>query len=190
MSQESHQPLAGRTIGLLIAPRGTEEAEFVEPRNTLAGAGATVQVIGIEDGLAETVNNDLDGGESYEINATIGAIDPSSLDALVVPGGTVGADTLRGDADVVHLVSEHLRRDRPAGVICHGPWLFVEADVVNGRTLTSYPSLETDIRNAGGEWVDEEVVVDDGLVTSRSPDDLDAFCDALLEVFSAIPAEQ
>lgn len=128
MSQETHQPLAGRTVGVLIAPRGTEEAEFNEPRDTLAGVGATVQIIGIEERPAETVNNDLDAGDSYEIDVTIDAVDPARLDALVVPGGTVGSDTLRNEPSVVHLVAEHLRSGRPAGAICHGPWLLVEAD--------------------------------------------------------------
>lgn len=104
---------------------------------------------------------------------------------MIVPGGTVGADTLRTDDDAVDLLREHLAADKPVAVICHGPWVLVEADVVDGRTLISYQSLETDIRNAGGEWVDEAVVVDDGVITSRNPDDLEAFCETLLEEFAA-----
>lgn len=175
--------LDGTTVGIYLAPVGTEEIEFVEPRDAATGAGATVEVLGIESGEGQTVNNDLEESESYVIDMTFENADPDDYDALIVPGGTVGADKLRADKGAVSFLREHLERSKPAGVICHGPWTLVEADAVDDRRLTSYPSLQTDIRNAGGEWVDEEAVVDDGLVTSRGPDDIEAFCEAIVEKF-------
>lgn len=171
----------GRSVGVLLAPRGVEEPEFVRPRDALREAGADVVVIGLEPGDARTVTNDLDPAGSYAVDVTIDELDADGLAGLVVPGGTVGADTLRGDEQVVDLVQRLVARGRPVAAICHGPWVLVEADVVDGRRVTSYPSLATDLRNAGASWTDEEVVVDDGIVTSRTPDDLDAFCAALLE---------
>jgi protease I len=132
------------------------------------------------------VNNDLDPGEPYEVDKRFSEVSADDHDALVIPGGTVGADTLRTDEDAVGLIQEHVAAGKPLGVICHGPWTLVEAAVVEGRTLTSYPSLQTDIGNAGGDWVDEAVVVDHGLVTSRNPDDLPAFCDAIVDEFGAV----
>jgi len=121
---------------------------------------------------------DLDPGDTFEVEKTFPEVSPDDYDALVVPGGSVGADQLRADGDAVDFVREFIEAEKPAGVICHGPWTLVE-----GRTLTSFPSLQTDIRNAGGEWVNEEVVVDEGLVTSRKPDDIPAFCDKIIEEF-------
>jgi protease I len=184
MSETEPRPLEGVTVALLLAPEGTEEVEFTEPREALASAGADVEVVGPETGEAQTVESDLEDRDTYEVEREAAEASAEDYDALVVPGGTVGADTLRSDDETVELVEEHLEAGAPAGVICHGPWTLVEADVVEGRTLTSYPSLRTDVENAGGEWVDEEVVVDDGLVTSRQPDDLDAFCETLVETFA------
>lgn len=176
-------PLSDTTVAIFLAQRGTEEVEFTEPKEAVENAGADVEVLGTETGEVQTVNNDLEPGDSYEIEKTFSEISPDDYDALIVPGGAVGADTLRMDEDAVGLVGEFAEAQMPLGVICHGPWMLVEADVVEGRTVTSYPSLQTDIRNAGGEWVDEEVVVDEGLVTSRDPDDLPAFCDKIIEEF-------
>ena len=120
-----------------------------------------------------------------DVDKAFWQVSPDEYDALVVPGGTVGADTLRTDEDAVGFIRDHVTAGNPLGVICHGPWTLIEADVIEGRTLTSDPSLQTDIRNAGGEWVDEEVVVDQGLITSRNPDDLPAFCEALIEEFAS-----
>jgi protease I len=181
MSEPEQQPLEGATVGVFLAAEGSEEPEFTEPREAITDAGASVDVLGSEIGDAETVNNDLEPGGTYEIEKTFEEVTAEEYDALVVPGGTVGADTLRTDEEAVELVRTKLSEDAPVGVICHGPWILVEADVVDDRTLTSYHSLETDIRNAGGEWVDEEVVVDDGLITSRNPDDLEAFCETLVD---------
>lgn len=176
-------PLSDTTVAIFLAQRGTEEVEFTEPKEAIEDAGASVDVLGAETGEVETTNNDLEPGDSYGIEKTFDEVSPDDYDGLIVPGGSVGADTLRMDDGAVSFVREFAEATKPMGVICHGPWLLVEADVVDGRTLTSYPSLQTDIRNAGGEWVDEEVVVDEGMVTSRDPDDLPAFCEKVIEEF-------
>lgn len=186
---ESQQPLDGARVGIYLAPEGTEEVEFTEPKETLENAGADVDVLGIESGEGQTVNNDLEESESYGVDRTFEDASPEEYDALVVPGGTVGSDKLRADEDAVGFLDEHMEAGKPAGVICHGPWTVVEAGQAEGRQLTSYPSLQTDVENAGGEWVDEEVVIDDGLVTSRNPDDLDAFTDAIVEEFATATEE-
>lgn len=178
------QALTDTNIAIFIALRGTEQVEFTEPKQAVSNAGATVDVVGSEIGEANTVNNDLDKGETFEIDRSFSEISSDDYDALIIPGGAVGADRLRTDEDAVALVQDHVEADKPLGVICHGPWVLVEADVIDGQTLTSYPSLQTDIRNAGGEWVDEEVVADGHLVTSRNPDDLPAFCEAIVEEFA------
>ncbi len=173
--------LQGRRVAILLAPVGTEQAEFTEPKKAVEDAGAQVDVVGLQTGEAQTMNSDVNPGETFTVEKTFSEVSPGDYDALIVPGGTVGADTLRGDEEAVAFVRGFFEQEKPVGVICHGPWTLVEADVVRGRTLTSYPSLQTDIRNAGGEWVDEEVVTDQGLVTSRNPDDLPAFCSKLVE---------
>ena len=185
MSETPQQDLDGATVGVFLAPAGSEEVEFTEPKQAVSEAGATVEVLGSETGEAQTVNNDLEESETYEVERSFSEADADDYDALLVPGGTVGADKLRVDDDGVELLADHLADGKPAGVICHGPWTLVEADVVEGRTLTSYHSLRTDVENAGGEWVDEEVVVDDGLITSRNPDDLDAFCETVVSEFAS-----
>ncbi len=130
------------------------------------------------------MNSDVNPGETFTVDKTFSEVSPEDYDALIVPGGTVGADNLRGSEEAVSFVRGFFEQQKPVGVICHGPWTLVEADVVRGRTLTSYPTLQTDIRNAGGEWVDEEVVTDQGLVTSRNPDDLPTFCAKIVEEFA------
>jgi protease I len=175
--------LDGRRIAILIAPRGTEDAEFIKPKQAVEQAGGTVIVVGLETGEAQTNNNDLDSGETYQVDVAVENASVEDFDALIIPGGCVGADKLRGSDDVIGFVRGFFDDAKPVAVICHGPWVLVEADVVQGRTLTSFPTLETDIANAGGTWVDREVVVDEGLVTSRNPDDLPAFCAKLVEEF-------
>ncbi|MFC4986266.1 type 1 glutamine amidotransferase domain-containing protein [Saliphagus infecundisoli] len=177
------ESLTDTNVAVFLAPRGTEEVEFTEPKGAVEDAGASTDVVGAETGEVQTVNNDLESGETFEVEKTFSEVSPDDYDGLVVPGGSVGADQLRADGNAVDFVREFIEAEKPAGVICHGPWTLVEADVVEGRTLTSFPSLQTDIRNAGGEWVNEEVVVDEGLVTSRKPDDIPAFCDKIIEEF-------
>ena len=177
------ESLADTTVAIFIAQRGTEQVEFTDPKEAVEDAGASVDVLGAETGEVEAVNDDLDPGDSFEVEKSFSEVSSGDYDALLIPGGAVGADNLRADEDAVGLVREFADARKPMGVICHAPWTLVEADVVAGRTLTSYPSLQTDVRNAGGEWVNEEVVVDDGLVTSRMPDDLEAFCETVIEEF-------
>jgi protease I len=176
--------LNGKKIAILLAPRGTEESEFTKPKAAVTEAGAAVTVISLEPGEARTVNSDLDPGSSYTIDKTIDEVSANTFDGLIIPGGCVGADKLRGSKAVVQFVHAFFAQGKPVGAICHGPWTLVEAGAVKDRTLTSFPTLKTDIGNAGGKWVDQEVVVDQGLVTSRSPKDLPAFCAKLVEAFA------
>ena len=176
--------LQGKKIAILLAPVGSEQAEFEQPKKAVEDAGATVDVVGLQTGDAQTMNSDVNPGDTFTVEKTFSEVSADEYDGLVVPGGTVGADKLRGSDEAVSFVHSFFDQAKPVGVICHGPWTLVEADVVKGRTLTSYPTLKTDIRNAGGNWVDEEVVVDQGLVTSRNPDDVAAFCAKVVEEFA------
>jgi len=173
--------LNGKSVAILIADEGTEEVEFLRPKEALEAAGATVTVVGMTTDPAQAVNGDLKMAGTHKVDVTFANASASDFDAVVIPGGTVGADHLRADKNAVAFVRAFVEQQKPVAAICHGPWLLVEADVVKGRTLTSYPSLQTDIRNAGGTWEDQEVVTDAGLVTSRTPDDLPAFCDKIVE---------
>ena len=176
--------LSGRNIAILIAPRGTEYPEFANPRAAVQDAGGTVTVIGTEKGRAQTNNHDLDPGPFYTIDKTIGDVSADAFDGLIIPGGCVGADKLRSNAQVVDFVRGFFDHAKPVAAICHAPWVLIEADAVKGRKLTSFKSIRTDIENAGGEWLDAEVVVDRGLVTSRTPKDLPGFCSTLIETFA------
>lgn len=173
--------LSEKTVALLIAPRGTEEPEFTKPKAALEKAGVRVTVIGLEAQDAQMVNNDLDPASTVPVDKTIGDVAAGDFDAVVVPGGTVGADKLRSSAEVVAFVRAFLDAGKPVAAICHAPWVLIETGRIEGRTLTSYPTVQTDIRNAGATWVDREVVEERGLITSRTPDDLPAFCAALVE---------
>ncbi|WP_242186772.1 type 1 glutamine amidotransferase domain-containing protein [Sphingomonas sp. CARO-RG-8B-R24-01] len=176
--------LEGKNIAILIAPRGTEEPEFAKPKAAVEQAGGTVTVISLATDDAQSVNNDLDPGATFSVDKAIEDVSADSFDGLIIPGGSVGADTLRGSKAVVAFVHAFFAQAKPVAAICHAPWTLVEADVLKGRTVTSFPTLQTDIRNAGGTWVDQEVVVDQGLITSRTPDDLPAFCAKLVEEFA------
>lgn len=187
MARTEQEDLDGKRIALFVAPRGTEEVEFTEPKEAVEEAGADVDVLSSQEQEAETVNNDLEDGARFTVDKTFAQARDEEYDGLIVPGGTVGADRLRLDEDAVALLRDHLEAGKPVGSICHGPWLLVEAGDLTGRMLTSFPSLRTDLENAGAEWVDKEVVSDDTLVTSRDPDDLPAFCDMVTDVFGSGP---
>ncbi|MEP7762380.1 type 1 glutamine amidotransferase domain-containing protein [Sanguibacter sp. 25GB23B1] len=175
----SDADLSGRRVLAIVTNYGVEQDELVVPVDHLREAGATVDVAAVEDAPVETLVGDKDPGRPVQPTTTLGSVDADGYDLLLVPGGTLNADTLRLQDDAVNLVKAFASSGRPVAAICHGPWLLVEAGLADGKRLTSYPSLTTDVRNAGGTWVDEEVVADDArgfrLITSRTPDDLAAF---------------
>ncbi len=175
--------LDGKTVAFLTAQEGIEEVELTEPWKAIKDAGATPKLIAPESGEIQAFNH-LDKSSTYTVDQSLEDADPDDYDALVLPGGVANPDQLRTDERAIQFVQQIFAAGKPVGVICHGPWTLVEADLVRGRKLTSWPSLQTDIRNAGGEWVDEEVVVDKGLVSSRKPDDLPAFCAKIVEEFA------
>ena len=171
--------LSGKRIAVL-ATDGVEQIELTEPMRAARGAGASVDLISLRTGSIQGVRG-LDKADSFTVDRAVGEVSADEYDGLVIPGGVKNPDKMRMDETAVSLVRSFFDQGKPVAAICHAPWMLVEADVVRGRTLTSYPSLQTDIRNAGGTWVDEEVHVDQGLVTSRRPDDLEAFNAKMLE---------
>jgi protease I len=171
--------LEGRTVAFL-ATDGVEQMELTEPWKKVEEEGGKAELISLDSGEIQGFQH-LDKGDSFPVDRAVSDADEGDYDGLVLPGGVANPDFLRTDEDAVRFVRAFFEAGKPVAAICHGPWTLVEADVVRGRTLTSWPSLKTDIKNAGGEWVDEEVHVDSGLVTSRKPDDLPAFCDKLAE---------
>jgi protease I len=173
--------LQGKTIAFL-ATDGVEQVELTEPWKAVEAEGGKPELISIKDGEIQGVNH-MDKADTFKVDKLASQASAADYDGLVQPGGVANPDFLRADEDAVRFVREFFEAGKPVAAICHGPWTLVEADVVRGRTLTSWPSLKTDIRNAGGKWVDEEVHVDNGLVTSRKPDDLPAFNDKLVEEF-------
>jgi protease I len=175
--------IRGKKIAFL-ATDGVEEVEFTEPRKAVENAGGTAELISIKDGEIQAVNH-MDKGGTYPVDRQVKDANVTDYDALVLPGGVANPDFLRTDRDAVQFVRDFVASGKPVAAICHGPWTLVEADAVRGKTVTSWPSLHTDLINAGATWVDEEVHVDGTLVTSRKPDDLPAFCDKLLEQVSA-----
>jgi protease I len=179
-------PLKGKTVAFLVAQEGVEQVELTEPWQAVEDAGGTPRLLAPEEGEIQAFNH-LDKGDTYPVDTPLDEADPNSYDALVLPGGVANPDQLRTDRRAVRFVQAIFSAGKPVGAICHGPWTLVEADLVRDRKLTSWPSLQTDIRNAGGEWVDEEVVVDQGLVSSRKPDDLPAFCAKIVEEFAEGP---
>ncbi|MDP4332757.1 type 1 glutamine amidotransferase domain-containing protein [Curtobacterium sp. A7_M15] len=177
--------LDGKNILVISTNYGVEQDEIVVPIDQLRERGASVTVAAQETGAIQTLVGDKDPGKTVDPDTTIAGVNAGSFDALVVPGGTINADTLRTDQRAVSLVQAFAGAGKPIAAICHGPWTLVEAGVVSGKTITSYPSLQTDLRNAGAEWVDQEVQVDGGLITSRNPDDLPAFVDAIEQALTA-----
>lgn len=171
--------LQGKRVAFLAAD-GVEQVELVEPRKAVEQAGAETQLVSIKSGEIQAFNH-LDPGDKLKVDLTADAADAGAFDALVLPGGVANPDLLRQDKGAISFVKGFFEQNKPVGVICHGPWTLVEADVVRGRTLTSWPSLRTDLRNAGAEWVDEEVHVDGRLVSSRKPDDIPSFSRAVVE---------
>ena len=179
------QQLEGKRIAFL-ATDGVEQSELEQPWQELQKAGAKVELLSVHEGSIQAVRH-MDKGDTFAVDGLVSEADVSDYDGLVLPGGVANPDTLRANDKAVSFVRKFFEESKPVAAICHGPWTLIEAGVVRGRTITSWPSLKTDIRNAGGLWVDEEVHVDQGLVTSRKPDDLPAFCAKAIEEFAEGP---
>ncbi|OCB34741.1 peptidase C56 [Mycobacterium malmoense] len=179
--------LEGKKVAILAAD-GVEKVELEQPRAALTDAGAQVELLSLKAGEIQARNHDLEPAGTFKVDRAVSDVAVSEFDGLVLPGGTVNPDKLRMDDSAVSFVRDFVTSGKPVAAICHGPWTLVEAGVAEGRTLTSYPSIRTDLRNAGANVVDEEVVVDGNLISSRSPKDLPAFCAAIVEQFAHAPA--
>jgi deglycase len=166
-----------------LATNGVEQVELTKPWEAVKNAGAAVELISLEKGEIQGVNHD-EKADKFQVDKTVDEVNASEYDGLVLPGGVFNPDALRVNDDVISFVRDFFQQHKPVGAICHGPWVLVEADVVRDRKVTSWPSVATDLKNAGANWVDEECVCDDGLVTSRNPDDLPAFCSKIVEEFA------
>lgn len=182
-SENMTNPLAGKTIAFAVANEGIEQVELTEPWKAVEEAGGTPRLVSIESGEVQAFNH-LDKADTFSVDATFANASAAEYDGLVLPGGVANPDALRMDDDAVRFIGSFFASGKPVAAICHAPWTLIEADVVRDRRLTSWPSLQTDLRNAGATWVDDEVVVDGMLVTSRNPDDLPAFCKALVEAYA------
>jgi protease I len=174
--------LSGKRVAILATDM-FEQVELVDPRKAVEQAGADVDLVSLEAGEIQGFNH-YDKADTFPVDKVVADVSADDYDALLLPGGVGNPDTLRMDENAVAFVRSFFEQGKPVAAICHAPWTLVEADVVRGRTLTSFWSVKTDVKNAGGTWVDEEVVVDEGLVTSRSPDDLPAFCAMAIEEFA------
>ena len=176
--------LKGRKVAILAAD-GVERIELVQPREALENEGADVDLVSVHTGQIQSMNGDIEPADRFEVDHEVSGVGVDDYDALMVPGGTVNPDNLRSNEGAVRFVRDFVASGKPVAAICHGPWVLVEADVVRGRTVTSYPSLRTDMRNAGGEVVEEEVVTDQGVTTSRGPNDLPAFNERIVREFAS-----
>jgi protease I len=174
--------LNGKRVAILATDM-FEQVELVEPRKAVEQAGAEVELVSLETGEIQGFNH-YDKADTFPVDKAVADVSADDYDALLLPGGVGNPDTLRTDDDAVAFVRAFFEQGKPVAAICHAPWTLIEAGVVRGRKLTSYASVKTDVKNAGGNWVDEEVVVDEGLVTSRRPDDLPAFCEKAVEEFA------
>ena len=172
----------------ILATDGVEQVELEQPRDVVRDAGATAELLSLDDGEIQAMNSDLEPADTFSVDRKVGEVSVDDYDGLLLPGGTCNPDRLRMDDQAVSFVREFVASGKPVAAICHGPWTLVEADVVRGRRLTSFPSVRTDLRNAGATVVDEEVVIDDNIITSRNPDDLPAFCEAIVRELSAVRA--
>jgi protease I len=172
-----------KKVAFLVAPEGIEQVELTEPWKAVTDAGHEAVLVSTESGTVQMFNH-LDKGDTKDVDVTVDSATLDDYDALVLPGGVANPDALRMNDGAVGFVRDFIASGRPVAAICHAPWTLVEADLVRGKRLTSFPSLRTDIRNAGGDVVDEEVVVDQGLITSRNPNDLDAFCSTIVKEFA------
>jgi len=177
------KPLAGKKIAFLVATEGVEQVELTEPWEAVEQAGGTPVLISTEAGKVQGFNH-LDKGDTFEATESVAEADTDGYAGLVLPGGVANPDALRTDDDAVQFAKDFFAADKPVAAICHAPWLLVEADVVRGRRLTSWPSLQTDLRNAGADWVDEQAVLDGNLLTSRKPDDLPVFTSEMVDLFA------
>jgi protease I len=184
--------MAGELNGMkvaVVATDGVEQVELDQPWQALEEAGAEPELVSLEAGEI-TAYDHIDKAGTRTVDAVVSSADPDEYKALVLPGGVINGDFVRADPDAVAFVKAFFEAGKPVAAICHAPWVLAEADVVRGRRMTSWPSLQTDLRNAGAKWVDEEVVVDGNLVTSRKPDDLEAFSAAMVEHFAAGPTDE
>ena len=174
--------LAGKKVAILAAD-GFEEVELTKPRKALEDAGAKTSVVSLKSGKIQGMNH-ADKGATVEVDLTLADAKPQEFDALLIPGGLMNPDTLRSSDEALEFVRHFFRQGKPVAAICHAPWVLIDAEVVSGRTITSWPAIRTDVRNAGATWVDQDVVVDNGLVTSRKPDDIPAFNEKMIEEFA------
>jgi protease I len=180
----TQQQMQGRTVAFLVAAEGVEQVELTGPWQAVEEAGGTPKLLAPETGQVQAFNH-LDKADTFDVDEAVADADPTAYDALVLPGGVANPDALRTDKGAIDFVRAFVESGKPVAAICHAAWSLVEAGVLPGRTVTSWPSLQTDVRNAGGTWVDEEVVVDGNLLTSRKPDDLPAFNAKLTELLGA-----
>ena len=174
--------LEGKKVAILVTD-GFEQVEMTKPRQALEDAGATTKIVSPKSGKIQGMNH-ADKGDKFDVDLQLDDARPEEFDAIMIPGGLMNPDELRATPEALEFTRHFFKEGKPAAVICHGPWVLIDAGVVRGRTLTSWPNIKTDVKNAGGKWVNEEVVVDNGLVTSRKPDDIPAFNKKMIEEFA------